>query len=73
VELEPEPYRVIAFDYQGEAAEIAEIVNREAARRHARTRSKQKTIAYATIVDKDRLDVFAYGKNRLRIKRPKAL
>ena len=70
MEFEPEPYRVIAFDFQGEAAEIAEIANREAARRHARSRSKQKAIAYATIADGDRLDVFAYGKNRLRIKRP---
>lgn len=71
--MEPEPYRVIAFDYHGEAAEIAEIVNRESARRHARKRSREKTIAYAAMVDGDRLDIFARGKNRLRIKRPAGL
>lgn len=73
MELEPAPFRVVAFDHQGEAAEIAEIANREAARRHARARSRHASIAYATIVDGDRLDVFARGKNRLRIKRPAGL
>jgi hypothetical protein len=66
----PEPTRVTLFGYDGEAMEIAETAKAEPARRLARIGTKKPGVAYATVVTGSRLDVFARGRNRLRIKNP---
>lgn len=62
---------VTIFDHQGSVTETVEVARPEAARRIARLATRRAEIAYATVRTPERTDVFARGKGRLRIARPK--
>ncbi|MCW2922417.1 MAG: hypothetical protein JWL76_2291 [Thermoleophilia bacterium] len=62
---------VTVFDHDGVVTETVEVARAEAARRIARVASRKLEIAYATVRTFERTDVFARGKGRLRITRPK--
>ncbi len=66
---QPTSYRVTLFDFDGVAVELLDVHNADRARRLARAGTKKPGVAYATVPTGERLDVFARGRNRLRIKR----
>jgi hypothetical protein len=62
---------VTVFDHDGVVTETVEVARADAARRIARLATRRRDIAYATVRTHERTDVFARGKGRLRIARPK--
>ncbi len=62
---------VTIFDHDGSVTETVEVARAEGARRIARLATRKREIAYATVRTHERTDVFARGKGRLRIARPK--
>lgn len=62
---------VTVFDHDGSVTETVEIASDVAARRIARLATRKASIAYATVRTYERTTVFARGKGRLRIARPK--
>ena len=62
---------VTVFDHDGSVTETSEVARAEAARRIARVATRKQGVAYATVRTHERTDVFARGKGRLRIARPK--
>jgi hypothetical protein len=62
---------VTIFDHDGSVTETVEVARAEAARRIARLATRKREIAYATVRTHERTDVFARGKGRLRIARPR--